>query len=87
MRKDQTDVLNRFMKVGKRIAITILCCIPFLILFSYLTRNVITSDFVQILIFVLIMGSAVLVEELVVRSREKKKKREAVLETKKDVFK
>ena len=87
MRTNQNDVFTQALKVGKRIAITILCCIPFLVVFSYLTRNVITSNALQILIFVIVMGVAVLVEELVVRQKEKKKKAKALLETKKDVFK
>ena len=73
------------IKVAKRIAITILCCVPVIIVFSYLTRNVITSDFVQILCFTLIMGIAVAVEEVIARAKEKAKSEE--VETKKDVFK
>ena len=87
MKREQSDVFNRAMKVAKRITITILCCIPFLIAFAYLTRNVITSDALQIVIFTLVMGVAVLVEELIVRARIKRKNAEALLETKKDVFK
>ena len=80
-----TDAYKNIMKVAKRIAITILCCVPFIILFGYLTRNVITSDALQIVCFTFIMGTAVLIEELVVRAKEKRQKEE--VETKRDVFK
>ncbi|MBQ9795478.1 MAG: hypothetical protein IJW36_00755 [Clostridia bacterium] len=73
------------IKVIKRIAITILCCIPIMIIFGYLTRKVITSNIVQIFCFMLIMGIAVAVEEVIARAKEKAKSEE--IETKKDVFK
>ena len=76
------------LKVGKRIAITILICIPFLILFAYYTRNIITADWAQILIFMVIMGLAVTIEELVAKRKEQKKEAEEILkEPKEDVFK
>lgn len=83
----QNEVYKRAMKVAKRIAITMLCCIPALIIFGYLTRNIITSDFWQIFCFVIIMGIAVVIVEVVARSREQKKAEQAQFETKKDVFK
>ena len=86
MRKQNNEIMQNAMKVAKRIAITILCCLPVLILFSYFTRNVITSSVVQILCFMLIMGVAVLIEELIVRKREKDKAEKEIVETKKDVF-
>lgn len=73
------------IKVAKRIAITILCCIPVLIVFGYLTRKVINSNVVQILCFMLIMGTAVAVVEVIARAKEKTKSEE--IETKRDVFK
>ncbi len=79
--------MQRAFKVAKRIAITILVSIPFLIAFAYLTRKVITSNALQIFCFVLIMGLFVLVEELVARCREKRKKNEPQVENKTDVFK
>ena len=82
---NRDEAYKNIMKVAKRIAITILCCVPFIIVFGYLTRNVITSDALQIVCFTLIMGIAVLIEELVVRTKEKKQKEE--VETKRDVFK
>lgn len=72
------------MKVAKRIAITMLICVPFMLLFAYLTRSFITSDAAQIVCFILIMGTAVLIEEIVVRKKEKAKKEMNI--EKKDVF-
>lgn len=82
---NRDDAYKNTLKVAKRIAITILCCVPVLIIFGYLTRKVITSDVVQVLCFVMIMGIAVAVEEIIVRTKEKAKSEE--IETKKDVFK
>lgn len=79
------ETYSAIMKVGKRIAITILVCVPFLIVFAYLMRNIITSNVVLIICFVLIMGIAVLIEEIIARKREKVKK-ETIVE-KRDVFK
>ena len=87
MRKvnNRNEAVNNIMKVAKRIAITVLCCVPVLIIFGYLTRNVIKSSTLQIVCFMLIMGVAVAVEEIVARAKEKKQKEE--VETKRDVFK
>lgn len=87
MRKinNRDETYKSVIKVAKRIAITILCCIPLMIVFSYLTRNIIKSDMLQILCFMLIMGIAVAVVEVVARAKEKAKDQE--IETKKDVFK
>ena len=79
------DAYKRAFKVAKRIAITMVCCVPIMIIFGYLTRKVITSDVIQVLCFMAIMGVAVAVEEFVVRRKEKKQKEE--IETKRDVFK
>ena len=79
------DKFKGYFKVAKRIAITILCCIPALVLFGYFTRNIIKSDALQIVCFVMIMGIAVVVVEVIARAKEKAKKEE--IETKKDVFK
>lgn len=80
------EAYKNIMKVAKRIGITILCCVPVMIVFGYLTRNVITSDALQIVCFTLIMGIAVLIEELVVRAKEKRKAEQDMIEPKKDVF-
>ena len=80
-------VFKAAMKVAKRIAITVLCCIPVMIIFAYLTRFVITQSWLQILCFMLIMSVAIVCEEIIARAIIKKKAEEAILETKKDVFK
>ena len=87
MRKvnSRNEAYKHMMKVAKRIAITILCCVPVMIIFAFLTRKVITSNVVQILCFMLIMGIAVAVVEVIARAKEKAKAEE--IETKKDVFK
>lgn len=82
---NQQEFINNAMKVGKRIALTILVCIPILIIFAYLTRDIITSDVAQVLIFIAVMGVAVLLEEIIVRKREKQNKEMQI--EKKDVFK
>ena len=79
------EAFKNIMKVAKRIAITVLCCIPALIIFAYLLRDVIKSDWLQVLCFMLIMGVAVAIVEVVARAKEKKQKEE--IETKRDVFK
>ena len=81
---DRNEALNNAMKVAKRIAITVLCCIPVMIIFGYLTRNIITSDALQIVCFMAIMGIAVAIVEVIARAKEKAKAEE--METKKDVF-
>lgn len=83
----QNDIMKNTMKVAKRITITILICLPFLVVFAYLTRKVITQNWLQILCFVIIMGVTVLIEEIVARKREARKQAKEMLEGKKDVFK
>ena len=85
MRKinDRNEVYRNTLKVAKRIAITILCCIPILIFFGYFTRNIITNRVLRIVCFMIIMGVVVAVEEVIVRAKEKQKQE---VETK-DVFK
>ena len=70
----QNETYKRAMKVAKRIAITMLCCIPVLIIFGYLTWGIL-SDFWQTFCFVIIMGIVVAIEEIVAREREKKKEK------------
>ena len=83
----QNEVYKSAMKVAKRIAVTILCCMPVLLVFGYLTRNIITSDALQVVCFVIIMGIAVAIVEVVARNREQRKQAMEQFETKKDVFK
>ena len=87
MRDNRNEIYKNFMRVAKRVTITILCCIPLCAVFAYATRNIINSDFLQILGFMLIMGLGVLIVETIARKREKKKQEQSILETKKDVFK
>ena len=81
----KNDPYKNVFRVAKRIAITILCCIPVMAIFAYLTRNIIKSDALQVLCFMFIMGIAVAIVEVVAREREKQK--EEIIETKRDVFK
>ncbi len=85
MRDNRNEAYDNAMKTAKRIAITMLCCVPFLIVFAYLFRNVIHSNGLQIFLFVLIMGVAVLIEELIYRMKAKSKTE--IDDDKKDVFK
>ena len=82
----QNETYKRAMKVAKRITITMLCCLPVLIIFSYLTWGIL-NDFWQITCFIVIMGIAVAIVEIVARDKERKKQEEAQFETKRDVFK
>ena len=82
---NRDENFKNMVKVAKRIAITILCCVPVLGVFSYFTRNIIKSDALQITCFGIIMGIAVAVVEVIARAKEKAKSEE--VETKKDVFK
>ena len=87
MRDNRNDLYKNFMKVAKRVAITILCCIPICILFGYFTRTVITSSVWQCVCFIAIMGTGVLIVEVIARAKEKRQQEEAKHSTKKDVFK
>ncbi len=86
MRRDQNDVYQRAMKVAKRIAITIVCCVPVMIAFAYLTRRYIYG-WLQIFCFMLIMGVAVAIVEVVARRRESRREAKKLLNKNKDVFK
>ncbi len=86
MQIDRNEYLNNAKKVAKRITITMFACIPLLVLFGYFTRNIITNRALIILSFVAIMGIVVVIEEFVARRIEKKKSKEPIIETKKDVF-
>ena len=87
MRDNRIEKFENLKKVVKRIAITMLVCIPICILFGYFTQNLIKSDALQIVCFMAIMGLGVLIVEIIARKREKKKQEQSILETKKDVFK
>ena len=86
MNKPNIDMQNA-IKVAKRIAITLVVCIPFLLAFAYLTRNVITSNGLQIFCFFIILAVVVLIEELITRAVIKRKKSKPEIEQDKtDVF-
>ena len=88
MQIDRNQYINDVKKVAKRIVITMFACIPVLVLFGYFTRNIITNRALIILSFVLIMGLAILIEELISRKIEKKKLTKPSIErSKEDVFK
>lgn len=70
---NNNPMYQRIMKRAKRIVITVLCCLPILILFGYFTRNIITSQVAQIAIYVVIMLVAVLIEELIFKRKEENK--------------
>lgn len=84
MRDNRIVEFNNLVKVVKRIAKTMLVCVPICIIFGYFTQNVITSNALQVLCFMAIMGLGVLIVEVVARKREKQQK--DGIETKKDVF-
>lgn len=82
---NRNEAYKGIYKVAKRIAITILCCIPVLVVFAYFTRNIITQNWVQIICFMVVMAVAVTIVEVIARAKENKKEQE--IETKRDVFK
>jgi len=87
MRDNRNESYQKMMKTAKRIAMEILISLPVCIIFAYLTRNVITSDALQIVCFMVIMGVAVLIGELAYKRKQQKKQAQEILKPKKDVFK
>lgn len=87
MRTNKSEVYKQAIKIAKRITITMLCCVPVLIVFAYLMRNIIKSDVVQIICFMVILSLAIGIEELIYKQREKKRQAKQLLEKNKDVFK
>lgn len=83
--RDRQQAYRDAMKTAKRIVITVLCCLPVIIVFAYLTRNIIKSDALLIFIFVAFMAVVVLIEEIIYRKNKKKK--EQIEKDTKDVFK
>lgn len=84
---EQNETMQRGLKRAKRIAITILICIPIMVAFGYLTRNVITNNVLQCLCFIGIMAVAVLIEELIHAKHERNKALKDLVEKDQDVFK
>lgn len=87
MRDNRNETYQKMMKTAKRIALEILISLPVCIIFGYLTRNLITNDFLQIVCFIVIMGVAVLIGELAYKRKQQKKEAQEILNPKKDVFK
>ena len=87
MRDNRNDTYKNMMKVAKRIAVEILISLPVCIVFGYLTRFVITSDFLQIVCFMVIMSVAVIIGELIYKRKQQKKQAQELLHPRKDVFK
>lgn len=85
--QERNEIKQNAMKVAKRVTITILICLPFLLLFGYLTRNVITQNWLQILINTFVLAVAVVIEEAITRKKERIRQGKEFLEGKKDVFK
>lgn len=87
MRKTINDTPENTIKRVKRIAWTIVFTIPLIIVFGYLTRNVITSNAVQVICFTVIFGLVVLIEELIYNKRQKKIEEKRKSNSNVDVFK
>ena len=86
MRKQNNDMYQNAMKVAKRIAITIICCVPVMIAFGYLTHKHIKGAW-QIICFMLIMTVAVVIVELIAKRQAQKREAKKILYQDKDVFK
>ena len=87
MRDNRNDTYKNMMKVAKRIAIEILISLPICIIFAYLTKDIIKSDFLQIVCFMVIMSVAVVLGELIYKRKQNRKEAQELLHPKKDVFK
>ena len=87
MRDNRNDTYKNMMKVAKRIAIEILISLPICIIFAYLTKDIIKSDFLQIVCFMVIMSVAVVIGELIYKRKQKRNEAQELLHPKKDVFK
>ncbi len=88
MLKNNNNIdVHNFIKVAKRISITVIACLPFLLVFSYLMRKKITASWAYILIYLAVFLIVVGIEELIVRHREKQKAERERLGKSRDVFK
>lgn len=81
MNYEQKSVLKRRVK---RFAITLLCLLPLLYILGYFVLQKYVSASVEIFIYVVLMGLAVTIVELIANKREAKQEK---LPPKKDVFK
>lgn len=87
MGDNRSETFNRMLKTAKRIAIEILISLPVCVEFGYLTKDVITKDFLQILCYIGFMLVAVVVGELIYRYKQKKKLAQQIENPKRDVYK
>ena len=82
-RQQQNDILKGTVK---RIGITILCCLPVLVLIGYWLQNINTAG--RMAIFVLFMLVAICIEEYVhIKVAAKKQITKKILHKDQDVFK
>lgn len=82
-KQQQNNILKGYVK---RIGITILCCLPALVLLGYWLQGV--HSFVTIAVFVLFMGVAICIEEYMHLKRATKKElMRKALHKDEDVFK
>lgn len=81
MNYEQKKVLK---KRAKRFALTLLCVLSLLYILGYFVLEKYVSDAVEIFIYVVLMGLAVFIVELIANKREAKQEK---LPPKKDVFK
>lgn len=78
---------TEMFKTIKRYGITILCCIPFMILFGFFTQKYI-GNVLNIVINTLFMGVVLLIEELIHKRKQKfRDAKTEVLHKNEDVFK
>ena len=87
MRQTISTIPENTIKRVKRIALAIVFCIPVVIAFGYITRNVITSNALQIICFMVIFGLGVLIEETIYYKKQKKLEEKQKNNKPKDVFK
>ena len=71
-------------KRAKRFALTILCILPLLYILGYFVLEKYVSSAVEIFIYIVLMGLAVFIVELIANKKEAKQEK---LPPKKDVFK
>ncbi len=86
IRKTESEQFNKAYKTAKRLVLTMLCCVPFMIIIAFLFRESITG-WLQYLLFLGILIIAVSIEELIYHKRQKRLQAKEFIEGNKDVFK
>lgn len=82
-RYEQSVIIKGYVK---RIGITILCCLPALIIIGYILRNL--NSVATIAIFTLFMAVVIVIEEYIhLRTATKKDLKKKILHKDEDVFK